>query len=312
MELTPVQERALRELILPGAARPPPPEVAEGLRARLGEAVGSLELPPALWLSKGRVAEHAACQGLFDATLAGEGPPFEHSVESAAGTLAHRSVYLDLASERVADVRTVVERAAIRLGDTDREFAPYWRGLDELDRAEHVAVASARLALFREAFPPLARSWQPVGEQMLIARVGAGLVLSGRPDLMLGRGARLLLDLKTGAARPVHAEDMRFYALLAALVFRRAPYRVATVFLESMEWQAEDVTEEVLRHAAERVAAAARTASELLSGSRAPELTPGPVCRWCPRSSSCPVSAARPLLATAGRVEPPANGTVSP
>src|SRR6266702_2534376 len=159
VELTPAQERALRELILPGAARPTPPEYAEGLRAHL------------------------------------------------------------------------VAMAAARLADGDREFAPYWRGLDELDRAEHVAAAAARLALFREAFPPLPRSWQPVGEQMLMARLGSGLTISGRPDLILGREHRLVLDLKTGVARPVHAEDMRFYALLATLVFRRAPYRVATLFL---------------------------------------------------------------------------------
>ncbi len=36
---------------------------------------------------------------------------------------------------------------------------------------------------------------------------------------------------------------MRFYALLCTLVFGRVPYRVATVFLQSMEWQAEDATE---------------------------------------------------------------------
>ncbi len=231
MELTPAQERALRELILPGAARPTPPEYAEGLRAHLVAMAASLELPRRLWLSKGRLAEHAACEGLLAASLAAEGPPFRHTLESAAGTLAHRSVYLDVASERAADVRTVVERAAARLADGDREFAPYWRGLDELDRAEHVAAAAARLALFREAFPPLPRSWQPVGEQMLMARLGSGLTISGRPDLILGREHRLVLDLKTGVARPVHAEDMRFYALLATLVFRRAPYRVATLFL---------------------------------------------------------------------------------
>jgi hypothetical protein len=293
VELTPAQERALRELVLPRAARPPPPEYAVGLRGHLAAMAAALDLPRGLWLSKGRLADLAACEGLLAASLGAEGPPFRHSVESAAGTLAHRSVYLDVASERTADVRTVVERAAARLAEGDREFAPYWRGLDELDRAEHVAAASARLALFREAFPPLQRSWQPVGEQMLIARLGAGLTVSGRPDLILGRQDRLVLDLKTGVARPVHAEDMRFYALLATLVFQRAPCRVATLFLESMEWKAEDVAEEMLAHAAARVMETAVAAAELLGGRREARLTPGPHCRWCPRSTSCPVSAHR-------------------
>jgi hypothetical protein len=291
VELTAVQQRALRELILPAAARPPPPEFAQQLRSRLEEAMAVLAPPRPVRLSKGRVAEHSACEGLFGSVLAAEGPPFEHSLESAAGTLAHRSVYLDMASERTADVRTVVEAGAARLAE-DREFAPYWRALDELARAEHLAAAAARLVLFREAFPPLERSWQPVGEQMMIARL-AGLTLSGRPDLVLGRGSRLVLDLKTGVARPVHAEDMRFYGLLTALVFRRSPYRVATVFLESMEWQAEDVTEETLSHAADRVAKAAAAAVALSEGTRRPTLTPGVHCRWCPRSPTCPVSAHR-------------------
>ena len=128
---------------------------------------------------------------------------------------------------------------------------------------------------------------------MLIARPGPWLAISGRPDLILGRSDRLVLDLKTGTARPVHAEDMRFYALLATLVFGRAPYRVATVFLESMEWQAEDVAEEMLVHAADRVAETARSAAELLGGRRQPRLSGGPHCRWCPRSAVCPASAHR-------------------
>jgi hypothetical protein len=291
VELTPVQERAYRALILPGAARPPPPQFARRLRSTLEDVAASLPPGRQVWLSKSRLAEFGACEGLFVAALGAEGPPFEHSLESAAGTLAHRSVYLDVASERAADVRTVVEVAAGRLAQTDREFGPYWSGLDHLARAEHLAAASGRLALLRESFPALDRSWQPVGEQMLIARLGRTLTLSGRPDLILGRGAGLVLDFKTGVARPVHAEDMRFYALLATLVFRRAPYRVATVFLESMDWQAEDVTEEVLERAAVRVAGAALAAAELREEARPPELTPGPHCRWCPRSATCPVSA---------------------
>jgi hypothetical protein len=100
-----------------------------------------------------------------------------------------------------------------------------------------------------------------------------------------------MIDFKTGEARPDHAEDMRFYALLMTLGFQLIPYRVATVFLESGEWQLEDVTEEVLQHAADRVIAAARTASALQGGRQA-ALTPGPWCSWCPRALDCPGSTA--------------------
>jgi len=80
---------------------------------------------------------------------------------------------------------------------------------------------------------------------------------------------------------------MRFYALLLTLRFGVPPYRVASLFLESGQWQSEDVTEELLQHAADRAIAAARSAAALLNG-RAAVLTPGVYCAWCPRSSVCP------------------------
>ena len=82
---------------------------------------------------------------------------------------------------------------------------------------------------------------------------------------------------------------MRFYALLIALRYGAPPYRVATLFLESGEWQAEDVTDETLGRAMDRVLAAARTALELRGG-REPSLRPGPWCAWCPRATSCPAA----------------------
>ena len=41
---------------------------------------------------------------------------------------------------------------------------------------------------------------------------------------------------------------MRFYALLMTLRFGVPPYRVASLFLDSGEWQAEEVAEETLFH----------------------------------------------------------------
>ena len=236
---------------------------------------------------------HAACEGWFEAECAGEGAPFAHGQATAAGTMTHRAIQLDVASERREDVRTVVERAARRLTEDDGEFRSYWRKLDALDRAEHLAAAAGRLALYRAMFPPFERSWQPTSEQYLAAVLAdRRVVLSGRVDLMLGRGSHLLIDFKTGEARPGYAEDMRFYALVVSLGFGVAPYRVATVFCESMEWQPEDVTETVLDREADRVIDAARSAAELWDG-RPPTLAPGPHCRWCPRAHLCPSSAAR-------------------
>jgi hypothetical protein len=82
---------------------------------------------------------------------------------------------------------------------------------------------------------------------------------------------------------------MRFYALLITLRFGVPPYRVASLFLESGEWQAEEVGERELFHAAERVVTAARAAAALIAG-RTPALSPGPWCSWCARSLTCPVA----------------------
>jgi len=72
-----------------------------------------------------------------------------------------------------------------------------------------------------------------------------------------------------------------------ALRFGVPPYRVASFFLESGEWQAEEVTEGTLFHAADRVVAATRAAATLQNG-RDPSLSPGPWCGWCPRLHTCP------------------------
>jgi hypothetical protein len=159
--------------------------------------------------------------------------------------------------------------------------------------------AAKTLELFRSTFPPLRvmrRALSPSTEwHVRVEVMGGALVLSGTLDLVLGVSddpaapSRLAVDLKTGRAWREHAEDMRFYALLLALRFGVPPYRVATVYLDSGEWQSEDVDERVLHRAADRVIDAVRAAAAS-DGGRPFELRPGPYCTWCPRSSTCPVS----------------------
>ena len=131
-------------------------------------------------------------------------------------------------------------------------------------------------------------------EHILVKHAGpVTRVVLNRPEP--SRSTRLLLDLKSGGAWPEHPEDMRLYALLYTLRFGVPPLRVATVFLSSGEWQAEEVSEDTLVHAADRVVRAARAAAELAEG-REERLTAGPYCSWCPRRSACP--AARERVAT--------------
>lgn len=279
-----------------------PPDVVARLRDRIEEAARRLELAEPLWLGKSSLNDLARCPGLLDAARAGERGPFAFSARTAAGRLAHKAVELEVAGREDRDPHGLVQEAAERLVEDDA-FRGFWDGLDGLRRDETLMQAAKTLELFRSTLPPLRRMRRelaPSTEWHVRAELlGGAVVLSGALDLVLGTGSplepgratRLAIDLKTGRAWPEHAEDMRFYALVLALRFGVPPYRVATLYLDSGEWVAEDVDRRVLERAVDRVIEAIRSAAASDAG-RAPALRPGPYCTWCPRSPTCPQSAA--------------------
>ncbi|HYU57153.1 MAG TPA: PD-(D/E)XK nuclease family protein [Actinomycetota bacterium] len=298
--LTPVQRRTLDDLM--GATVPRPvfgEDLAGRLRAEVEGGVAALSFPdPPVWLGKHRLNDHGRCEGLFVAGLLGEGAAFEHRPQTAAGSLAHKAIELDVPRGRADPTPALVERAAARLAEGDTGFAAFWEGLDPLEASEISQMAVRLAEQFRASFPPLQTSWTPVTELSVRQEFGP-VIVSGRMDLVLGaqdrevpmRARRIALDLKSGRAWPEFPEDMRLYALLMTLRFGVPPFRVASVFLDSGEWQAEDVTEDTLFHAAGRVVRAAEAAAALLAGGE-PDLRPGSWCSWCPRAPSCPVAAA--------------------
>jgi hypothetical protein len=306
--LTPVQRRTLDQLI--GTDERPvfPADLVHRLRDRIEEAARAFEPPEPLWLGKSHLNDLGRCPGLFDAVRSGERPPFAFTSRFAAGRLAHKAVELEVAGRQDREPHGLVEEAAARLRE-DASFEQFWIRLDGLARDELLMDASKTLELFRSTLPPLRRlrrQLAPSSEWRVRAELlGGRVVLSGTLDLVLGasdpmapsRATRLAIDLKTGRAWPEHAEDMRFYALVLALRFGVPPYRVATVYLESGEWQAEDVDLRILEHAADRVISAVRAAAAARVGRPLP-LRPGPYCTWCPRSATCPSSlASAPTIA---------------
>jgi RecB family exonuclease len=294
MELTSAQQRMLDQLVGTGPSPPFDPALADRVRASLEQRLVEAGIGPGgapIWLGKHRLNDRDRCEGLFEAGMLREGPGFEHSSRTAVGSLFHKAIEIDVATERGFDPHTVAERAAERLSEAEDSFARFWSGLDGLDRADAVSDAGKHLALFRDSFPPLLRRWAPQPELGLKVRLAGGaVVLSGTPDLVVGRTRRLVFDFKTGRAWPEHPEDMRFYALLLLLRTSVPPYRVATFFLDSGEWQAEEVDEAMLARAADRVAESAELAAGLRGG-RTPTLTPGASCGWCPRRAACPAAA---------------------
>ena len=299
MLLTDPQRRTLDRLIGTGER----PVFATDLRQRLADriesAVRELDLAEPLWFGKEALNQLARCEGRFAARLGGEDPPFEHSVTTAAGVLVHKAIEVDVGAREDLEPHGIAVTAAERLCDREERFAEFWRGRPAAEQDELLMEVVRKVSLFQGSFPPLRelrREMAPITELGVKAQLSGGdLTLSGKIDLVLGvpdrlepcRATRLAVDLKTGGAWPEYAEDMRFYALLMTLRFGVPPYRVASLFLDSGEWQSEEVSEETLLHAADRVVAAARTAGALLGG-REPELTPGSWCGWCPRAFTCP------------------------
>jgi hypothetical protein len=299
MLLTDPQRRTLDRLIGTGER----PVFAADLRQRIVDRIESaareLDLAEPLWFGKEALNQLARCEGRFAARLGGEDPPFEHSATTAAGVLVHKAIEVDVGARADLDPHAIAATAAERLSEREERFAEFWRGRSAAEQDELLMEVVRKVTLFQGSFPPLRelrREMAPVTELGVKAQLSGGdLTLSGKIDLVLGvpdrlepcRATRLAVDLKTGGAWPEYAEDMRFYALLMTLRFGVPPYRVASLFLDSGEWQSEEVSEETLLHAADRVVAAARTAGALLGG-RQPALTPGSWCGWCPRAFTCP------------------------
>ena len=311
MQLTDPQQRTLQQLIGTGERPTFPSDLPQRLRDRIEEAVRGLDLSESLWLGKEKLNDLGRCEGTFQSKLAGEAPPFEHGRASAAGVLQHRAIEVVVGAREPLDPHTSVDLAVQRTVDKEERFAEYWGGISEPERDEIQMEVVRRTILFEASFPPLRelrRELTPATELSVRAELlGGSLVVSGKLDLLLGapdrlepmRATRIAIDLKTGGAYASYAEDNRLYALILTLRFGVPPYRVASFFLESGTWQAEDVAEGMLVHAADRVIDAARAAAALRLGREA-VLTPGPWCAWCPRARVCPAADPEAIQSSVG------------
>jgi hypothetical protein len=142
---------------------------------------------------------------------------------------------------------------------------------------------------FEECFPPLQRSWRPVVESSARHELLEGRVtLATRSDLTLGAvGSRVIIDVKSGAVRPVHREDLRFYALVETLRTGKAPRLLASYSLVTARPDVEEVTAGVLEAAVRRTVDGISAIADLSQGLRDPSVRPGPTCGWCPLRDDC-------------------------
>ncbi len=296
-QLTPAQIDVVDDLLAFGQPRP---TFADDLAVRLVDlledglaAVFERLGPMELVVNKGALAQVHACETHH---LAENDRPFEWTVASCRGTISHRALELSVFRPGRVSPLELVDEAINRLLESGEDWTPrdFLRGASPAEIAEVRGGASDVVTKFQECFPPLAASWRPRLESSCKVELGASQVtLRSKVDLALGRPvgyeARVLIvDVKTGRPYPTHLDDLRFYALLETLRSKVPPFRVASYYLESARWQAEDITEELLVVAARRVIAGVTKLADIRLGIRPPTTTPGPACTYCRERDTCP------------------------
>jgi hypothetical protein len=292
--LSPAQQDVVDLLRAPDRPRPSVErDPRPGLRRRLEEELQPLasKLDAPLFVSKAALSRVSACEAH---QLAEEASPFEWSIATARGTIAHKAIELSVHRRDAPSPLHLVDGALDRLeADADSGVGAWLVTLDEAERAELRGSVNEVVAGFLELWPPLPRAWRPATEVRLRAELCDGLlVLSARSDLTLGMAqgstaGKVLVELKTGARAPRHAEDLRYAALLETLRCGVPPLRLALASLDSGTLSVEDVTDDTIEAALRRTIAGATRLLELRLGLRSAAVTPNPACRWCAARHVC-------------------------
>ncbi|HEX6595291.1 MAG TPA: PD-(D/E)XK nuclease family protein [Acidimicrobiales bacterium] len=286
--LTPAQQRVVTDLMARDRARPTfDPSVSHELRSRLESALAPLAdtvTDPPVWVRKHALAQVHTCEANFVAEQEWDG----WNVAAAQGEVSHRAIQLSIAESGEVPPLELVDHAMEELeANQTGSLGWFLATLPPPARAELRAKAGNAVSTFLECWPPLPPAWWPRTElPVRVDLCGGRVVLSGKIDLALGRArgdeARcLFVDLKTGSRYPAHLDDLRFYALVQALRIGVPPFRVASYYLDSASFAAEDVTVETLEIALRRTVDGVRKMVELRTGAREPAVTPCPRCRYC-------------------------------
>lgn len=296
--LTPTQLRVFDELLAIGGTRPVAPagladelarHITEGTAAALANWKESN-----MWLSKAGVGSIRRCEGQV---VADSSQPRRRGLHraTAIGIVVHRAIQLAYTHpDRTPDQHV---RAALAGSRSEEAFGEFWDDADDATQSDVIVESVNRLCGFLDSFPPLEAIWVPRFEDSTVARLRR-LVLAAKADLTLGRPrgdgrqTMFLADFKSGELRDNHFEEAMFYALVSTLRHGCPPFRSCVVSLSSGEWTDPDVTPARLAAAADAVVGAVNARVEVLLELRAPTLSPGMHCSWCPAKATCAGSAA--------------------
>lgn len=291
--LTAAQRRVFDNLLGIGSARPVAPiGLADELTSIIVEgtsAAVSQWSESKLWVSKSLVSSMLRCEGSVVASAALD----KSSVLSPAialGVVSHRAIQVSHTHPHLTPAAAV--ESALEASMDDARFAEFWNTVSPAVQSDLVCQMVSRTVGFLDAFPPLAPNWVPRFEESIQARVG-NLVLSSRPDLVLGRPrpdmrqSMFICDFKTGSLNDSHELEGMFYALVATLRFGVPPYRSTVFSLASGEWTSPDVTADRLLDTAKMVAETISRYVDIMIDRREPLLQPDRWCSWCPAQESC-------------------------
>ena len=289
---SPAQQRVIDLLGRRADDQPVGAEVVVALREELEERLAPVaeRIPPGTAVFVGKSALHQldTCEGRWAAEASGR---FTWAVPSARGTVAHKAIDLGANWRGEADPCRLVDEALGRLADDGGSLGAFLRSLSTVELAELRRDAVGFVTAFEECFPPLKGRWRPVVDgPSKVALAGGRIVLSGRPDLTLGRaadGGKVIIDLKTGRPSRHHVDDLRFYALVDACKVGIPARRLATVYLDAGTPVPETVTVGLLEAATERVVRSVEAMVEIRGGARPAGTRANPACRWCPALARC-------------------------
>lgn len=295
---TPAQRRVIDLLGRRADDEPITADVVDALRdeleQRLEEPASRVPEGAVLWVGKSALHQIDTCEGRWQVEASNR---FTWTVASARGTVAHKAIELGTSWRGEAEPCRLVDEAVARLADDGAgPLGTFLRALSTVELAELRQEAVAFVTAFEECFPPLKSRWRPVVDgPAKVSLAGGRIVLSGRPDLTLGRaaeGGKVIVDLKTGHPSRHHVDDLRFYALVDACKVGVPARRLATFYLDSGTPVAEAVTTGILEAATERVVRAVEAMVAVRTAERPATVRANPSCRWCPGLAGCETGSA--------------------
>lgn len=291
--LSPAQQEVVDQI---GAKRETWPEFPAELRVQLKEFIrdGIAEQADRLgdrkiWANKHAVASVHGCEKRYLADR--EFPGW--SVPLARGTVVHKAIEFSINWQGTPVPADLVDESMASLEFGEQNIAEFLKDLSNADRAQLRSDAIDLVSKFDECWPDLKKQWRPVTESKVRMEFFDGnVVVQGKIDLTLGRAeglraGKVLIDLKSGKVQPYHLDDLRFYAVIETVRIGVPPRRIASYYLDEGRFVADNVTEDMLFSAAERIVRGINRMIELEVDAPEPRIATGPACRWCRALDSC-------------------------